>query len=80
MMHCPLCGDTAYTRTSRRLTENVKESYYQCRNMQCSATFKTMEQVVKICSGPSKNSADYETEKKMTIPQGATLGKGYQYE
>ncbi|MGP0939435.1 peptidylprolyl isomerase [Serratia sp. CY74664] len=32
MMHCPLCGHVAHTRSSRYLSESTKERYHQCRN------------------------------------------------
>ncbi|MBL0909904.1 hypothetical protein G5645_18030, partial [Pectobacterium carotovorum] len=28
--------------TSRPLSENVKQRYHQCRNIECSATFRTL--------------------------------------
>ncbi|MEY1566824.1 ogr/Delta-like zinc finger family protein, partial [Escherichia coli] len=30
MMHCPFCKTAAHTRTSRYLSENVKQRYHQC--------------------------------------------------
>ena len=41
MFHCPFCKKTAHVRTSRYLSENVK----QCTNIECSATFRTIESV-----------------------------------
>ncbi|HAK0844571.1 TPA: ogr/Delta-like zinc finger family protein [Salmonella enterica subsp. enterica serovar 40:-:1,5] len=32
-------------RTSRYLSENVKQRYHQCTNIECSATFRTIESV-----------------------------------
>nr|WP_074168112.1 ogr/Delta-like zinc finger family protein [Candidatus Arsenophonus triatominarum] len=40
MMRCPVCKNTAHTRTSRYLTNKTKESYYQCQNIRCSCTLK----------------------------------------
>lgn len=45
MFHCPFCKKTAHVRTSRYLSENVKQSYHQCTNIECSATFRTIESV-----------------------------------
>lgn len=45
MFHCPFCKKTAHVRTSRYLSENVKLSYHQCTNIECSATFRTIESV-----------------------------------
>ncbi|KFX10045.1 regulatory protein, partial [Pectobacterium parvum] len=48
MMHCPFCGHAAHARTSRPLSENVKQRYHQCRNIECSATFRTLESIEEI--------------------------------
>ncbi|HCM9456367.1 ogr/Delta-like zinc finger family protein [uncultured Enterobacter sp.] len=45
MFHCPFCKKTAHVRTSRYLSENVKQRYHQCANIECSATFRTIESV-----------------------------------
>ena len=55
MMRCPICNQTSHTRTSRYLTDGIKEVYYQCQNLQCSSTFKTIESIEKILSKPSTN-------------------------
>lgn len=60
MMCCPVCKNTAHTRTSRYLTNKTKESYYQCQNIRCSCTFKTLESLARIISAP-------ETEENFTI-------------
>lgn len=41
MFHCPFCKKTAHVRTSRYLSENVKQRYHQCT----TATFRTIESV-----------------------------------
>lgn len=51
MMRCPLCTYASYTRTSRYINR-TKEAYYQCQNLGCSCTFKTVERVNKILSQP----------------------------
>ncbi|MCI0214191.1 hypothetical protein E7W56_06600 [Cronobacter sakazakii] len=45
MFHCPFCRHASHTRTSSYLSENVKRRYHQCRNIECSATFRTTESV-----------------------------------
>ncbi|MBS6110869.1 MAG: ogr/Delta-like zinc finger family protein, partial [Citrobacter freundii] len=45
MFNCPFCKKTAHVRTSRYLSENVKQRYHQCTNIECSATFRTIESV-----------------------------------
>ncbi|WP_407647856.1 ogr/Delta-like zinc finger family protein [Acinetobacter rathckeae] len=51
-MKCPICGSASHIRTSRYITKMTKEAYYQCRNTNCSATFKTNESVVQILQQP----------------------------
>ncbi|MEI7219136.1 ogr/Delta-like zinc finger family protein [Pectobacterium carotovorum] len=48
MMSCPFCGHAAHTRTSKIFSNNVKRRYHQCRNIECSATFRTMESIEEI--------------------------------
>lgn len=48
MMRCPLCSSVSHIRTSRYITEQTKESYYQCTRLECSCVFKTNESVSKI--------------------------------
>lgn len=56
MFHCPFCKSTAHTRTSRYLSENVKQRYHQCTNIECSATFRTIESVDGVIrAAPEKN-------------------------
>ncbi|WP_229920969.1 ogr/Delta-like zinc finger family protein [Rahnella victoriana] len=47
-MRCPLCNSVSHIRTSRYITEQIKESYYQCTRLECSCAFKTNESVSKI--------------------------------
>ncbi|EPF2286752.1 DNA-binding transcriptional regulator [Klebsiella oxytoca] len=48
MFHCPKCQHAAHARTSRYLSENTKERYHQCTNINCSCTFVTMESVERF--------------------------------
>ena len=48
MMHCPVCGNVAHTRSSRYLSESTKERYHQCQNINCSCTFATHESVARL--------------------------------
>lgn len=52
MMRCPMCNKSAHIRTSRYLTNTTKEAYYQCQNMTCSCTFKTIESLARVISSP----------------------------
>ena len=56
MMRCPICRNAAHTRTSRYITNETKEAYYQCQNIDCSCTFKTTESISKILSLPCMNN------------------------
>ncbi|MEJ8675541.1 ogr/Delta-like zinc finger family protein [Chromobacterium amazonense] len=39
---CKFCGFISYARTSRMLTETVRETYYQCGDYEnCGKPFKT---------------------------------------
>ncbi len=51
-MRCPLCGKTANTRSSFYVSEKTKEAYYQCHNIDCSCTFKTIESLASIIRRP----------------------------
>lgn len=57
MMRCPICNKSAHTRTSRYITKTTKEAYYQCQNISCSCTFKTIESVAKVISSPLQDKA-----------------------
>lgn len=52
MMHCPECRFAAHTRSSRMITEEIKERYHQCQNLECSCTFVTHESYCRIVARP----------------------------
>ncbi len=52
MMRCPVCRAASHIRSSRYLSEQVKEAYYQCQNLQCSSTFKSVESIDRIITRP----------------------------
>ncbi|WP_410071770.1 ogr/Delta-like zinc finger family protein [Serratia liquefaciens] len=52
MINCPLCKSTAWTRGGRYLPDGSKEIDLQCQNIECSATFRTKETVIKIIKEP----------------------------
>lgn len=52
MMRCPFCRTAAHVRTSRYMSDSVKESYLQCQNVHCSATFKTHESIFEVIRSP----------------------------
>jgi transcriptional regulator NrdR family protein len=56
MFHCNLCRSSAHARSSRYLSENTKERYHQCQNVNCGHTFVTMETVERSIMSPGKVS------------------------
>ncbi|HDS1151303.1 TPA: ogr/Delta-like zinc finger family protein [Pluralibacter gergoviae] len=52
MMNCPKCGHAAHTRSSFIVSEQTKERYCQCQNINCGATFVTHETVVRYIMTP----------------------------
>ncbi|EKN6135301.1 TPA: ogr/Delta-like zinc finger family protein [Yersinia enterocolitica] len=56
MMHCPFCKKAAHTRTSRYLSENVKQRYHQCTNIECSSTFRTIESIDEVIRPPAETA------------------------
>jgi hypothetical protein len=52
MMRCPSAARRRTFRTSRYMSESVKESYLQCQNVHCSATFKTHESIFEVIRSP----------------------------
>ncbi len=57
MMHCPFCKKSAHARTSRYLSENVKQRYHQCTNIECSATFRTTEAIDEVIRPGGESAA-----------------------
>lgn len=53
MMRCPICTHSSHIRTSRYVTKTAKEAYYQCQDIYCSCTFKTIESIDKIIHLPN---------------------------
>lgn len=56
MMRCPFCKKAAHVRTSRYLSDNVKQSYLQCVNVFCSATFRTIESIDEVIRPPAETA------------------------
>ena len=57
MMHCPYCKTAAHVRTSRYLSDNIEQSYLQCVNVFCSATFRTVESIDEVIRPPAEKTA-----------------------
>lgn len=52
MMHCPLCGKAAHTRSSRYLSATTKERYHLCQDANCGCSFATHETVDRLIVRP----------------------------
>ncbi|AIX50163.1 transcriptional regulator [Pantoea sp. PSNIH1] len=57
MMHCPYCKSPAHAKSSRYMSEQVKERYHQCTNLDCSCSFKTSESITKVITAPPQPEA-----------------------
>ena len=70
-MKCPECGTTAHTRTSEYQTGTLKKTWYQCRNIECSCTFTTLESLDAIIMKPQKTAvvAEPAEEAPARLPQ-----------
>lgn len=73
MMHCPYCKSPAHTKSSRYMSEQVKERYHQCTNLDCSCTFKTSESITKVITAPPKPDVEIVAVPPPKQPQ--TLGR-----
>lgn len=50
MMNCPMCGQAAHTRSSFQVSNETKERYNQCTNIECGHTLVTHETFVRsVC-------------------------------
>ncbi|WP_105596905.1 ogr/Delta-like zinc finger family protein [Cronobacter turicensis] len=66
MFHCPYCRQPAHTRTSRYVSENLKQRYHQCTSLECSATFRTSETLDGVIRQPAmpENAGALLTERE----------------
>lgn len=67
-MHCPVCGHVAHVRTSRPLSETVREQYLHCTNARCQTVFKGLVEVSTIV-GPSLLPIDEQTPASRRLPR-----------
>lgn len=54
LFKCPHCRSIARVRTSRELSELMREAYFQCSNIVCGHVFKTYVEVVETVSPSSQ--------------------------
>ena len=69
MMRCPYCKQAAHVRTSRYLSDNVKQSYLQCVNVFCSATFRTIESIDEVIRPPAEEKSEPVQAAPVTPPR-----------
>ena len=55
---CPHCDGLAQVRTSKSVTRLVRESYLQCRNVECGHTFVAQMVIVRTLSPSAAPRAD----------------------
>ncbi len=55
MMNCPMCGQAAHTRSSFQISNETKERYNQCTNIECGHTFVTHETFCAVSMPSAKN-------------------------
>lgn len=73
MMHCPYCKSPAHAKSSRYMSEQVKERYHQCTNLDCSCTFKTNESITKVITAPPPEPV--EEVAPVLVKERQTLGR-----
>ncbi|WP_431022066.1 ogr/Delta-like zinc finger family protein [Erwinia rhapontici] len=73
MMHCPFCKSPAHAKSSRYMSEQVKERYHQCTNIDCSCTFKTLENITKVITCPPQQEPQPEAPEPQSKAQ--TIGR-----
>ena len=73
MMHCPFCKKAAHARTSRYLSDNVKQRYHQCTNIECSSTFRSIESIEEIIRSPLES---FTPQTVPDIPMSPRMVKG----
>ncbi|MDE9537268.1 ogr/Delta-like zinc finger family protein [Xenorhabdus bovienii] len=50
MFRCPVCKSNSHTRSSVWQSEETKERYNQCQNINCGTTFVTCESFIRVIS------------------------------
>lgn len=74
MMHCPYCKSAAHAKSSRYMSEQVKERYHQCTNLDCSCSFKTNESIVKVITAPPQPDTE-PAAPPVAVKERQTLGR-----
>ncbi|CAH0208565.1 hypothetical protein SRABI13_01915 [Erwinia aphidicola] len=74
-LQCPKCGAISHARSSFYDAPSIKRSYYQCKNLGCSCTFKALGSVDTIIAWPNKVKTKDETASEQSQKSAQTLGK-----
>ncbi|KPA06933.1 hypothetical protein PAP10c_2243 [Pantoea agglomerans] len=56
------------------MSEQVKEPYHQCTNLDCSCTFKTNESITKVITAPQQPEKVVEVPMEL-VRERQTLGR-----
>ncbi|MFG0887274.1 ogr/Delta-like zinc finger family protein [Vibrio sp. CJQ_6] len=48
LITCPICGSKARIATSKAMSNETREAYYQCLNLNCGRAFTTLTTVNRI--------------------------------
>ncbi|RUM91057.1 MAG: hypothetical protein DSZ27_07300 [Thiomicrospira sp.] len=64
LVRCPSCHSKAIIRASDQWTENTRIIYCQCKNINCSTTFKGQITVEEIIRSPSEGSTPPDAAKQ----------------
>lgn len=75
MMHCPYCKSPAHAKSSRYMSEQVKERYHQCTNPDCSCAFKTSESITRVITAPPQPEVCEAPPPPPPQRQSQTLGR-----
>lgn len=54
MLHFLNCKSAAHTKSSRYMSEQLKELFHQRTNLGFSCTFKTSENITKVITAPPR--------------------------
>ncbi|PAS40207.1 zinc-binding protein [Vibrio cholerae] len=65
LITCPKCESNARIATSRAMTKETREAYYQCLNLNCGVAFITHTSVSKIIEQNVGSKPDSELQPEL---------------
>lgn len=63
-MLCPKCKSKAIIRASEEMGDETRYLYYQCKNLNCSTTFRCSLTVDHVISSPEQGSRPPDPKKQ----------------